>query len=365
MIAESDLEEIQPRTPSGVSSQSQAQSGIPIPKAGRIKLFSPDDWEEFIEEWASSLATVYVKVRRFGGACDLGVDIAGFCSDQGFLGDWDNFQCKRYDHPLRPTDIWVEIGKIVYYSHLGEYSPPRKHYFVCSQGVGTSLEKLLNTPGTLKAKAAENWGKHCCDGITSGASIALDGGLKDYFEAFDFSIFSSRSVVEIIEEHSKTRFHAIRFGGGLPVRPNPDPPPDTPQENESRYIRQILDAYGDHLGTSLSDAAALVHHDVLKRDYLRQRERFYHAESLKNFARDTVPDGTFDALQDEIYHGVVDVCENNHANGFERMKATISQAATVAATSNPLVSSMKIQDRQGICHQLANDDRLRWIPADD
>lgn len=365
MIAESDLEEIQPKTPSGVSSHSQVQSGVPIPKASRIKLFSPDDWEGFIEEWASSLATVYKKVRRFGGAGDLGVDIAGFCSDQGFLGDWDNFQCKRYDHPLRPANIWVEIGKIIYYSYLGEYSPPRKHYFVCSQGIGTTLEKLLDTPGALKAKAAENWDKYCRDGITSRTLIALDGTLKDYFEAFDFSIFSSKSAVEIIEEHGKTKFHAIRFGGGLPVRPNPDLPPDTPQEHESRYIRQILDAYGDHLGTHLPDAAALVHHGALKQDYLRQRERFYHAESLKNFARDTVPDGTFGALQDEIYHGVVDVCGNDHANGFERMKATISQAAAVAATSNPLVSSMKVQDRQGICHQLVNDDRLRWILSND
>src|SRR5699024_1557835 len=76
VIDESDLKNIQPKTPSGVSSQSQVQSGIPIPKAGRIKLFSPDDWEEFVEEWASSLTMVYVKVRRFGGAGDLGVDIA-------------------------------------------------------------------------------------------------------------------------------------------------------------------------------------------------------------------------------------------------------------------------------------------------
>ncbi|QNN47966.1 hypothetical protein H9L17_07555 [Thermomonas brevis] len=365
MISESDLEEIQPKTPSHVSSPSHVQSGVPVPKAIRIRHFSPDEWEEFIEEWASALNSLYAKVRRFGGAGDLGVDIAGFCTDQGFLGDWDSFQCKRYDHPLRPGDIWVEIGKIIYYSHLVEYSPPRRHYFVCSQGVGTSLEKLLNTPGTLKEKMLENWDKHCLNGITSTSPVALTGALRDYFDAFDFSIFSSRSLVEIIEEHSKTGFHTVRFGGGLPQRPNPDLPPDTPTENESRYIRQILDAYGDHLGTSLADAAALDSHDSLKRDYLRQRERFYHAESLKNFARDTVPEGTFGALQDEIYHGVVDVCENSHANGFERMKATITQAATVAATSNPLVSTMKTQDRQGICHQLANEDRLNWVPEND
>lgn len=365
MILESDLKEIQPKAPGNVSSHSHVQSGVPVPKAVRIRHFSPDEWEEFIEEWASSLSFAYVKVRRFGGAGDLGVDIAGFCSDKGFLGDWENFQCKRYDHPLRPGDIWVEIGKIIYYSHIGEYLPPRRHHFVCPQGIGTSLERLLSTPNTLKVKMVENWEKHCLNGITSTGSIALAGVLKDYLDAFDFSIFSSRSLVQIIEEHSNTGFHAVRFGGGLPPRPNPDQPPHTPAKNESRYIRQILDAYGDHLGDSLTDAASLGPHHSFKRDYLRQRERFYHAESLKNFARDTVPNGTFDALQDEIYHGVVDVCESTHPNGFERMKATISQAATVAATSNPLVSTMKTQDRQGICHQLANEDRLKWVPGND
>jgi hypothetical protein len=331
----------------------------------RVRGFSPDDWEEFIEEWASSLKGDYLKVRRFGGSGDLGVDIAGFCTDQGFVGVWDNYQCKRYDHPLRPGDIWVEIGKIIYYSHLGEYIPPRRHYFVCSQGIGTSLEKLLNNPFELKTKAAENWDKHCLNDITSTAAVPLADALASYFDAFDFTIFSSRSLVELIEGHSKTGFHAVRFGGGLPPRPDPALPPETPEDNESRYIRQILDAYGDSLGASLPHSAALDAHKNLKRDYLRQRERFYHAESLRNFARDTVPEGTFDALQDEIYHGVVDVCESSHADGFERMKATVIQASNVAVTSNPLASAIKTQDRQGICHQLANDDRLIWVPDDD
>lgn len=361
VISEADLKAIQPKTPNCSSSPSHVHSGVPIPKAMRVRLFSPDEWEEFTEEWASSLESDYTKVRRFGGAGDLGVDIAGFCSDQGFEGEWDNYQCKRYDHPLRPGDIWVEIGKIIYYSYLGEYVPPRRHYFICSQDIGTSLEKLLNKPTELKVKMVENWDKHCLNGITSTASIALSDALRAHFDAFDFSVFSSRSLVELIKGHSKTGFHAVRFGGGLPPRPDPSLPPVTPGENESRYIRQLLDAYGDHLGASLPDASALDLHDSLKRDFLRQRERFYHAESLKNFARDTVPNGTFDALQDEIYHGVVDVCESGHANGFERMKATVAQASTVAATSNPLVSSVKIQDRQGICHQLANEDRLQWV----
>lgn len=365
LISDADLKVIDPKASVSAPSPAHIHSGLPIPKVMRVRLFSPDAWEEFVEEWASSLKGEYAKVRRFGGAGDLGVDIAGFCSDQGFEGAWDNYQCKRYDHPLRPSDIWVEIGKIVHYSHVGEFTPPRRHYFVCSQDVGTSLEKLLNKPTELKAKTAENWEKHCRNSITSTASTPLVGKLAEYFEAFDFSIFSSRSHVELIEGHSKTGFHAVRFGGGLPPRPDPSLPPEAPAENESRYIHQLLAAYGDHLSTSLVDPAALDPYTQLKRDYLRQRERFYHAESLRNFARDTVPDGTFAALQDEIYHGVVDVCEGNHADGFDRMKATVAHASSVATTSNPLVSAVKTQDRQGICHQLANDNRLKWVPESD
>ena len=78
-----------------------------------------------------------------------------------------------------------------------------------------------------------------------------------------------------------------------------------------------------------------------------------------------MPEGTFDALQDEIYHGVIDVCDGKHGNGFERMKATVSHASTIASTSNPLSPTTKTQDRQGICHQLANVDRLTWVQSHD
>jgi len=157
----------------------------------------------------------------------------------------------------------------------------------------------------------------------------------------------------------------VRFGGGLPFRPDSLKPPAVPAGSESRYIRQIFDAYGNHLKKAIIDETDIESHGTLKRDYLRQRERFYHAESLRNFARDTVPEGTFAALQDEIFHGVVDVCEDDHADGFARMKATITHSSTIAASANPLASAFKTQDRQGICHQLANDDRLMWVPEND
>lgn len=365
MISDTDLKEIKPKLALRSASAEHVQTGVPIPKAMRVRAFSPADWEEFIEEWASSLEATYKKVRRFGGAGDLGVDIAGFCTDEGFQGIWDNYQCKHYSHPLAPSNVWVEIGKIIYYSNCGKYIPPRKYYFVCPQGIGTSLEKLLNNPANLKKELAKNWVGHCQKNITTTQEIVLTGELAVYFDSFDFTIISSKSLIELIDAHELTKYHTVRFGGGLPLRPLPTEPPDKPTAIESRYIRQLLDAYGDHLGEFLPEPDALDAHATLKRDYLRQRERFYHAESLRNFARDTVYEGTFEALQDEIYHGVIDIAEDTHDNGFQRMKATVTQASSVAATSNPLASATKSQDRQGICHQLANDDRLIWVPENE
>lgn len=364
MIDDCELKEIKPKPPSSSASAEHVISGVPIPKVMRISTFSSDDWEDFIEEWSTSLSDAYLKVRRFGGSGDLGVDIAGFCSPHGFQNVWDNYQCKRYGHPLRPSDIWTEIGKIVYYSFKKEYAPPRRHFFVGSKGIGTSLEQLLNKPDALKTQARENWGKYCEKEITTTEEIPLSGDLEAYFESFDFSVFNSKSHIELIEAHSTTSYHAVRFGGGLPLRPDPEKPPASPAKAESRYIRQLLDAYGDQLGVAMSSPVALDAHASIKRDFLRQRERFYNAESLRNFARDTVPEGTFAALQNEVFHGVIDICEGHHQDGFERMRATLAQAAVLSLTANPLSSVTKKQDCQGVCHQLANDDQLTWVPDD-
>jgi len=361
MINDADLKLIAPTGLSSSTTASHVSSGLPIAKSLRVQVFSPDEWEQFTEEYASSLETAYQKVRRFGGSGDMGIDIACFQTDQGFKGGWENYQCKRYDHALRPGDIWIEIGKIIYHSFNGEYPAPRKHYFCASQGIGTTLEKLLNDSNKLKQKCRTEWADKCETGITTTATLPLTGELLEYFDAFDFSIFSSKSVLELIKGHSTTPFHTVRFGGGLPLRPSHAPPPSQPLQYESRYIQQLLDAYGEHVGTNFPDLAALSGNTDMASNFRRQRERFYSAEALRNFARDTVPAGTFAQLQEEIYHGVVEECESSHPNGFERMTAVVKQAASVASTSNPLSPSTSVQDRQGICHQLANDDRLKWV----
>lgn len=348
----------------GLYSAEHVSAGIPVPKTRRVEQFSPEEWEEFTEEWASSLKTSYVRVARFAGSGDQGLDVVAFITDETFNGGWHNYQCKHYANSLAPNDIWIEIGKMIYYSFSGEYPPPEKYYFVAPKGVGTRLGKLLADPEKLKNKARENWPKYC-DKIAKNVDSSLEGDLLNYFEHFDFSIFSFKSLVELIEGHSVTPFHSVRFGGGLPVRPTPDVPPEEIEITESRYITQLYEAYSDHTGEKIKDVTSVEKRPDLKNDFLRQRERFYHAESLRNFARDTVPPGTFEELQEDIFQGVIDVCETQHDDGLVRMRATVTQSARLSISSSPLSTVTKVQDKQGVCHQLANENRLIWVQNND
>jgi hypothetical protein len=210
MITDAELREISVRT-SAAGSAEHVSTGVPIPKPARVAGLSPDEWESFTEEWATSLENTYVRVARFGGSGDLGLDVVGFVTNSTFGGGWDNYQCKRYDHSLRPSDVWIEIGKIIYYSWKGEYPPPRKHYFVASRDIGTSLQKLLGNPEKLKEQTRANWEEYCQNKITLTTAAPLTGELLGHFEGFDFSIFSTKSVVELIAGHATTPFHSVRL----------------------------------------------------------------------------------------------------------------------------------------------------------
>jgi len=73
MIDDADLKPIAPTGAASTATASHIASGLPIAKTLRVQVFSPDDWELFTEEYASSLQASYAKVRRFGGSGDMGI----------------------------------------------------------------------------------------------------------------------------------------------------------------------------------------------------------------------------------------------------------------------------------------------------
>jgi hypothetical protein len=336
-------------------------SGLLLPPIERIKIFSPVQWEEFILEWVHSLRSEYALVERCGGAGDMGRDIIAFSG--GSDGAWDNYQAKHYAHALRPSDIWTELGKLVFYTRRGEYTYPRRYHFVAPQGAGTKLSNLLRKPEKLRQQLLEQWDSHCTTGITTVERVPLDPTLETYINSLDFSIFEAIPPLRVLDSHAKTRWHVYRFGGGLPERPSVDEPPPDPETHEAGYVRALLDAYADYLNQDVSSVGGLQSHlgrgDLL--DHFRDsRQEFYSAEALRAFSRDTLPPGQFKALQDDIYSGIIDEVRSDHADGYRRLLAVAKQAKLVQITANPLVTVVSPRDRGGICHQLANTGRVRW-----
>lgn len=332
----------------------------------RIRTYSADQFEEFIQEWAffylQELSKQYHRVVRLGGSGDKGRDIIAYFED-GATNGCDVYQCKHYGHPLRPGDVWVELGKMCYFASSGAIPLPRRFHIVAPMDAGPELVRLLDTPLELRSKLIAQWATSCATKIVVGQRIPLEGPLLRFVEDFDFSIVTLKPILEVITEHGKTIRRAPRFGGGLNKAPPEDPiPPEELEGHETHYVEQLLAAYADKLGLSNLDRPSLSSHSDLENHFQRSRQRYYCAEALRLFARDNLPENvTFEQVQDQIYDAVVDVCEMTYSSGYERVVKTTSTATQVSVNSHILRSYLKPQSLQGICHQLANIDRLRWV----
>lgn len=349
-----------PHPTGGIASSTAVIHGRSFPPQQQILLYAAEEWEEFIREWVHSQTSNYMKVVRLTGAGDQGIDVAGLTDDAALHGAWDCFQCKHYAAALAPTTAYPEIGKILWYSYLGHYKSPRAYYFIAPKGCGQKLQKLLLGPQKLSSAIISGWEKYCRSALTA-TEVPLEGEFKTYVEAFDFSIFSYRTPLEIIDAHRSTPYYVSRFGSGLPNRPSSTPPPPEIGFEESEYVKRLFEVYSEECGDDVPSSEVLKAKNPRLQSHLdRQREYFYSAEALRNFARDAVPQGTFEDLQNEVFDGVVDIEQASHSSAMTRLNSVTQAASGLSITANGLISVTRVQDRKGICHQLANHNRLRW-----
>lgn len=335
--------------------------GIYLPPEAIIGGLDPDNWEEFVREWAQGLkrSQKYVAVKRLGGTGDHGIDVAAFLSPAGLEGDWDCFQCKHYQDPLAPSDAWPELFKILDGHLKGYCTIPRRYLFLAPKGCGRKLDRMLSTPSDLKAEFV----KRLNDETTplSGATKARRVAVRDLVQKTDMSFVDSEQIDDVLDVHKLTRYHTMRFPLSMPPRVLNTEVPTELAADEFRYTEQLIEVYQEHYG-DLDVSIENVGGHVASRHFQRQREAFYAAESLRRFSRDYVPPGTFEHLQKSFYDGVVETHELSHADGLERLAKVLIMAANLPIDSNALIQvPLEQADRKGICHQLANEDRLRWV----
>lgn len=333
--------------------------GPPVPPQGRIQLYSADEWEDFIREWATGLSAEYVQIKRFGGAGDKGADVAAFKSDRGLEGPWDCFQGKHYAKVLGFGDAAPEMLKVFLAVHRGHYRMPDSYQFLAPKGCGTELNRLLSLPTALKKKFL--------DQLVASRALVKDLGVdevtavRDLAGTADFAVFRSVELLDALVVHSRTPYHAARFATALRSRPACDPPPADIAEHETRYVEQLLAVYNERHPDRDFDIHTLAGDATIGHHFQRQRVSFYKAESLRVYARDSVPPGTFEKLLDDIHSGVIETAEAEHPSGFARLTSVLSQVGQLDLNRHTLITRSDNDDRKGICHQLANSDRLTWV----
>lgn len=319
---------------------------------------SDTDLEQFVRDWVSEKTPKYFEVKRFTGSGDRGRDVVGFLSDLRHEGKWDNYQCKQYASTLPTSTALHEIGKILYYAYSGDFSAPNKYYFVAPRGVNRNLEKLIYNPTKFRDELILKWDQNCAKSIIENRTIPLTVGLRTYLEAFDYSKIDRWKLDDFIgDQHIKPVLFKW-FGEDPGPAPKGSIPSDI-QAIEQKYISKLVSAYGQREGVTFGEMSALSRHPSHLSHLNRQRERFYDAESFRRFYRDNTNQNVIVDFENEILHGVIDVCEATHNDSLDRVNAVMTQAATLTP-SGILAVHAAIPVKQGICHLFANNDQLNW-----
>lgn len=331
-----------------------------------VRIMNEDTFEQFILEWLYGCKNEkYSSIRKIGGAGDKGRDIIGFNHN----GTVDYYQCKHYNKPLAPTNFYLELGKLCYYTYKKEIPLPSEYYIIASNDIGPNLQDLIDNPSELLNNFKNNWDNYCKSKITNTEEVFLSGGFLKYVNSFDFTIINTYPITQILNEYLKTTYGIIRFKGCKFNLPSPLTPPDTIDTVEMPYISALLEAYSDELRIKINGIEMLKKHNCYFEHLKRQRKDYYSIETIRRFVRDIFTNSKqFDILKDEIYDGVIDVYEQQYENGYKRLVEVLKQASLTNTSKSKLDCKLHCignSERKGICHMLVNDNKLRWVKEDE
>lgn len=321
-----------------------------------VRAYDSTEWEIFISEWQKGLQG-YAAVKRLGGPGDHGRDVIGLCGPEACQGVWDNFQCKHYETPLSAPKACEDAGKIIFHAFRKQFAPPRKCTFVAPRGPTTELRDMLLNPDKFRREVLRTWDVRIARRVAEGETHKLEADLAVYAERYDYTSFGYATLDEILDDHRKTAYWASRFGGQLPPPP-PGQPPKTIAIGETTYVTKLLDVYGEAEGQAISTVADLSAHPKWSEDLQRQRVRFYDAEAFMAHYRDQTEPGTIEDFADQIFDAIEPPL-SAEGTGHSRLTTALTTAGQTRPAS-VLTPRARVRVRQGVCHQLANEDRVTW-----
>lgn len=72
--------------------------------------------------------------------------------------------------------------------------------------------------------------------------------------------------------------------------------------------------------------------------------------------------GEFEKFMDSVYVGIKRESSNpRYRTGFDRLDAVLQTATSLQVTDSPLYKRLLPADLPGTCHQLVNEEKLKWV----
>ena len=142
---------------------------INIAPIDKVHIMDEDSFEHFTLEWLYGCKKdKYSSIMRIGGAGDKGRDVIAYRKDGGV----DYFQCKHYNSALAPSNYYLELGKLCYYTYTKDIPLPKSYYIVASNDIGPTLQDLLDNSAQLLSSLLDNWDTYCRFKITKSKEIS-------------------------------------------------------------------------------------------------------------------------------------------------------------------------------------------------
>jgi hypothetical protein len=322
-----------------------------------ILLMDDEELEKFCRAWTEKKAG-YVEVKRFAGTGDMGRDVVGFLTDKRHDDGWDNYQCKQYRKGVNRSQGMLAIGKVLYWTSQGHFTPPRNFYFVAPKGLARKLELLIDKPSELKKALIGEWNSVCANSITKKAPIPLDAKIKAVIEAYDFKNVRTVTIDDMMDDPAVKPLLIEKFGADPGRYPAATVPTDV-QGTEMRYIEELVVAYGERAKMAFADHDAVLADADHGPDLRRQRERFFEAEAFQKFYRDNTTARVISGFRKDVQFGVVDRWNASAADTLARVETVMELAGTVMP-AGPLAKYAHVPVKQGMCHHFANDGEMSW-----
>lgn len=331
------------------------------PPSSLVQIFSPDEWEGFIEDCCRTQMTngkKYKFVQKMGGAGDAGRDVEARYTDSLQLNQWDLYQAKHYNTAVGESVLYGELAKMIHHISIGTYPCPKDYYVCAPKNTTPALHDLIAKPDVLKIAFLNAW-KAGKKGIDVKKFPLTEPALSTALN-FDYSKIKEFPVKDLIEWHSENAVaHEILFGVQHSRAENP-PTPSQPTSDEFVYLNQLINVYSEHSGVSLTIDDAF-QSQTYSEHLCSCRGEFYSAEGLKRFSRDVHP-GEFEKLQDSVLNGIKRTNSSPvYKNSMEKLEAVLQVASSLQVSDNPLSSRLLPADLPGTCHHLVNAKRLKWV----